>query len=240
MAYDVLFYNLLTVNTNPNVSTLTMNNLLDQYPNKLTGGTVAGFSPLNAYTNSAEDTENPESRFYSLTMQREVGKYLFEVGYSGSRGYKGINQIHLNPAILTAEQAATVRAAGNSTGIPSVQNRRVQSGVGRAHADSGLCRARRQRRRGAFGVQRASSCRPTVACSDGLMVNSSYTFSKWMSNNDASLGEGGTAQSSQRPQNMFDYEAEWTRSNFDRPHRLAVSYIWEIPGPNSGFLASHH
>jgi hypothetical protein len=57
-----------------------------------------------------------------------------------------------------------------------------------------------------------------------------------MSNNDASLGEGGTPQSSQRPQNMFDYEAEWTRSNFDRPHRLAVSYIWEVPGPKSGIL----
>ena len=51
-------------------------------------------------------------------MQREFGKYLFEVGYSGSRGAKGINQIHLNPAILTAEQAATVRgwAATDSIG----------------------------------------------------------------------------------------------------------------------------
>ena len=68
------------------------------------------------------------------------------------------------------------------------------------------------------------------------MVNTSYTFSKWMSNNDASLGEGGTGQSSQRPQSMFDYEAEWSRSQFDRPHRLAVSYIWEIPGPRTGFL----
>ena len=37
IAYDVLFYNLLTVNTNPNVSTLTVNNLVDQYPNKITG-----------------------------------------------------------------------------------------------------------------------------------------------------------------------------------------------------------
>ena len=68
------------------------------------------------------------------------------------------------------------------------------------------------------------------------MVNSSYTYSKWMSNNDASLGEGGTGQSSQRPQSMFDYEAEWSRSQFDRPHRLAVSYIWEIPGPRTGVL----
>jgi hypothetical protein len=36
---------------------------------------------------------------------------------------------------------------------------------------------------------------------------------------------------------MFDYGAEWSRSNFDRPHRLAISYIWEIPGPKTGGLA---
>ena len=35
---------------------------------------------------------------------------------------------------------------------------------------------------------------------------------------------------------MFDYDAEWSRSNFDRPHRLAVSYLWEIPGPRTGLL----
>ena len=68
------------------------------------------------------------------------------------------------------------------------------------------------------------------------MVNASYTFSRWMSNNDASLGEGGTDGSNQRPQSMFDYEAEWSRSQFDRPHRLTTSYLWEIPGPKSGLL----
>ncbi len=72
--------------------------------------------------------------------------------------------------------------------------------------------------------------------SRGLLVNTAYTYSKWTSNNDASLGEGGTGQSSQRPQDMFDYGAEWSRSNFDRPHRLALSYIWEIPGPKTGVL----
>ena len=69
------------------------------------------------------------------------------------------------------------------------------------------------------------------------MVNSSYTYSKWMSNNDASLGEGGTGQSSQRPQSMFDYEAEWSRSQFDRPHRLALSYIWESRARGPAFSA---
>jgi hypothetical protein len=230
IAYDVLFYNLLTVNTNPVVNTLTVNNLVDQYPNKLPSRDT--FGPLNAYTNSAENTENPESRFYSLTVQREFGKYLLEVGYSGSRGYKGINQVHVNPAILTAEQAATVRAGGT---IPSVQSRRVNPAWGvrtliPAYVGPG---GNDVEARSEYNAIFVSANR---RLSDGLMVNTSYTFSKWMSNNDASLGEGGTPQSSQRPQNMFDYEAEWTRSNFDRPHRLAVSYIWEVPGPKSGIL----
>lgn len=35
---------------------------------------------------------------------------------------------------------------------------------------------------------------------------------------------------------MFDYEAEWSRAQFDRPHRFVVSYLWEVPGPRNGFL----
>ena len=84
-------------------------------------------------------------------MQREVGNYLFEVGYSGSRGAKGINQIQVNPATLTAEQAATVRAGGT---IPSLQSRRLFPQYRRPHADSGVRWAWRQRCRGEERVQR--------------------------------------------------------------------------------------
>jgi outer membrane receptor protein involved in Fe transport len=232
IGYDVIFYNLLTVATNPNVNTLIQNNILDLYPNKLTGSSTPVFNPLNAWTNMPEDLENPESRFYSLTMQREIGRYLFEVGYSGSRGAKGINQIILNPSVLTPEQAATVRAGGS---IPTVQARRVHPTLGVRTLIPGYV--------GPAGndVEAKSEYNALFVTANrrlsrGLMVNSSYTYSKWMSNNDASLGEGGTAQSNQRPQSMFDYEAEWSRSQYDRPHRLAVSYIWEIPGPRTGVL----
>jgi hypothetical protein len=232
VAYDVLFYNLLTVYTNPNVNTITQNNVLDLYPNKLSSGSAAAFNPLNTWTNAPENTENPESRFYSLSFQREVGNYLFEVGYSGSRGAKGINQIHANPAVLTAEQAATVRAGGT---IPSVQSRRLDPRFGvrtliPAYVGPGGNDVEASSRYNAVFV--AANRR----LSRGLQLNSSYTFSRWRSNNDASLGEGGTESSSQRPQSMFDYESEWSISNFDRPHRLAVSYMYEIPGPRQGLL----
>ena len=234
VGYDVLFYNLLIVNASnyPRVVTLDVNDVHDLYPNKLTGSAAAKFDPLAAWTNSEQDTENPESRFYSLTVQREVKNYLFEVGYSGSRGAKGINQILENPSILTPEQAATVRAGGT---IPSAQARRLHPEFGvrtliPAYTGPGGNDVEAKSRYNAMFVSAKRRL------SRGLMVDAAYTFSRWMSNNDASLGEGGTAQSSQRPQDMFDYAAEWSRSNFDRPHRLAISYIWEIPGPSHGVL----
>jgi Carboxypeptidase regulatory-like domain/TonB dependent receptor len=232
IGYDVIFYNLLTVATNPNVNTLIQNNILDLYPNKLAGSSTPVFNPLNAWTNMPEDLENPESRFYSLTMQRELGNYLFEVGYSGSRGAKGINQIITNPAVLTPEQAATVRAGGS---IPTVQARRVHPELGVRTLIPGYVGPAGNDAE-AKSEYNAVFVTANRRLSRGLMVNTSYTYSKWMSNNDASLGEGGTGQSSQRPQSMFDYETEWSRSQFDRPHRLAVSYIWEIPGPRTGVL----
>ena len=242
MGYDVLFHNLLIVNASnyPRVVTLDVLNpdprTVGLYPNRLQGSATPTFDPLAGYVNSAENTENPEQRFYSVTMQREVGKYTFEVGYSGSRGYKGINQIDLNPArVVTPEQAALVQSTRNSAAIPAPQARRLNPAWGSrvqipAYVGPGGSDVEA---RSEYNAVFVSANRRLV---DGLLVNASYTFSKWMSNNDASLGEGGTESASQRPQDYFDYEAEWSRSTFDRPHRLAVSYIWEVPGPRSGVL----
>lgn len=237
IAYDVLFYNLLVVNGSnfPRVVTLNQNNVVDVYPNRLQGSAEPVFNPLAGWANSEQDTENPESRFYSLTMQRQLGHYRFEVGYSGSRGYRGINQIEANPAILTEAQAAAVRAAQSATGIPSAQSRRVSPQFGsrvRIPATIGP---------GGNDVEARSTYNAVFVSANrrlanGLQMNAYYTFSRWMSNNDASLGEGGTDGSSQRPQDMFNYEAEWSRSQFERPHRFTTSYLWEIPGPRNGVL----
>jgi hypothetical protein len=234
MAYDVIFYNLLTVNGSnyPRVVTLNETDVVDVYPARLQGSAQPEFNPLAGWVNSQEDTENPESRFYSLSMQRQLGQYVFEVGYSGSRGYHGINQIEANPAILTEAQAATVIAGGT---IPGAQSRRLHPEFGsRVQLPATLGPGGNDvEARSTYNAVFVSAGRRLI---DGIQVNASYTFSRWMSNNDASLGEGGTDGSSQRPQSMFDYEAEWSRSQFDRPHRLAASYMWEIPGPRQGVL----
>ncbi len=235
IGYDVLFYNLLTVTASnyPRIATLNQQNVLDLYPNIVSGGASPVFNATNAWVNSAADTQNPSSRFYSLSVQRERGRFLFEVGYTGSRAYKGINQIEMNPALLTPAQIATVNATRNAASIPAAQARRLNPAwgsrvlipdyVGPAGNDVE-----------ARSTYNAFYVSVIKRMSKGVQFGGSYTYSSWYSNNDASLGEGGTDASSQRPQSAFNYEAEWSRSVYDRPHRFTVNYVWEIPGPKGG------
>ena len=237
MGYDVIFYNLLTVNGSnyPRINTASINNVLDVYPNLLPAGGSPVFNPLNAWTNSAADTVNPDSKYWSFSIGREIGDFVAEIGYTGSRGGHGINQVHANPSVLTAEQAALVAATKNSSAIPSVQLRRVypQYGV-RTLIPAYVGPAGND-------VEATSQYNGVYASlakrlSHGVQFQLSYTRSKFESNNDASLGETGTDGSNQRPQSFFDCEAEWSLSQFDVPNRFVVSYLWEIPGPKSGFV----
>jgi hypothetical protein len=237
MGYDVLFYNLLTVNGSnyPRIATASINNVLDTYPNLLQAGGSPVFNPLNAWTNSDAATESPDSKFWSFSVGREIGEFVVELGYTGSRGGHGINQVHVNPSVLTPEQAALVAATKNANAIPSVQARRVypQYGVRTLipayTGPAGNDVEARSEYNGAYA---------SVAkrLSHGVQFQLSYTRSKFESNNDASLGETGTDGSSQRPQSFFDYGAEWSLSQFDVPNRFVASYLWEVPGPKSGFL----
>ncbi|HQZ16561.1 MAG TPA: carboxypeptidase regulatory-like domain-containing protein, partial [Vicinamibacteria bacterium] len=232
IAYDVLFYNLLTVNASnyPRVVVVTQNNALDVYPNKTTASGAAVFNPLAGYVNSDPNTQHPMTHFYSLSMQREVGRdYVFQVGYTGSTGRHGVNQQQMNPAILTEAQAALVRATGNQLAIPNVQARRlfpqygsrtmIPTDVGPGGNDAS-----------AISQYHALFLQVNKKMSHGLQAGLSYTLSRLKSNNDESLGVGAiTGSASQVPQDYFDISSEYGLSVFDRTHRFVVNYIWEIP-----------
>jgi carboxypeptidase family protein len=236
IGYDVLFYNLLTVNGSnfPRVVVPQLFNVPNVYPNLLPVTGTAVFNPLAAWTNSNEDTQNPLAHFFSFSVQRELSDFIVEVGYTGSRSFHGINQIDINPArVVTPEQAALVASTRNVNAIPGVQARRLSPQFGsrvRIPADVGPNGADTEAR----SHYDAGYVRVDKRLAHGLQFGLSYTLSRLMSNNDASLGEGGTVASSQRPQDYFDYAAEWSRSQFDRPHRFVANWIWEVPGPKSG------
>jgi hypothetical protein len=237
IGYDVIFYNLLTVNASnyPRVVVIGQFDVANLYPERLTGSASPVFDPLAGYTNSPSDLQNPDARYWSLTVQREISDVVVELGYTASRSGHGINQVQMNPSLLTAEQAALVAAARSASAIPSAAARRLYPQYGSrllipAYVGPGGddVEARAQYDAAIVSIHKRFS--------KGWLAGAAYTYSRFLSNNDASLSENGTDGSSQRPQSSFDYEAEWSRSQFDRPHRFVVSWIWEIPGPRSGAL----
>jgi hypothetical protein len=223
VGYDVLFYNLLvlTASNYPRVVVGETTNAVDVYPRTLSVTGEPVFSPMAVFRNVPQDAQSPMSHYWSASWQRELGSTMsVEAGYSGSLGRNGFVQMQGNPSVLTAEQAAAVRATGNAFAIPSVQARRedpqigsrlLYATVGRSEYHAGFVRFDRR-------------------FSQGLQFGAAYTLSRLMSDGDETLALPDIVMASpQTPQDYNDLDSEWSVSAFDRTHRLATSWIYETP-----------
>jgi hypothetical protein len=223
ITYDVLFFNILTVNASnfPRVVTGVVNNAIDVFPNLAPVEAQPVFNPLALFVNTPEDAENPLTHIYSLTLQRELARnYVLEVGYTGSLGRNGINQLQANAPILTEAQAALVRQTQNAFAIPSAQARREDPTIGSRILIATTAKSQYD----------AVFVALNKRFSRGLQFGGSYTYGALFSDNDESLGVGAiTAGSPQVPQDFNDIDAEWSRSAFDRPHRVTVNWVYELP-----------
>jgi hypothetical protein len=227
--YDLLFYNILTVNASnyPRVVVPLVFNQFDQFPNRLPVSGNPVFNPLATYVNTPEDAVTPKGQSFSLTIQRQFANdYVLEFGYAGSRGLHGINQLQANPAVLTPAQIATVQSTLSPASIPSTQARRITPQVGSRVLIATTAQS----------TYHSSFVSLNKRLARGLQFTTAYTFSANMSNNDESLGVGAiTAGSPQVPQDYFNINAEKSRSVFDRPHRFVASWIYEIPWFKNGW-----
>jgi outer membrane receptor protein involved in Fe transport len=214
LGYDVLFFNILTVMTNPRVVIAQQNNVNHVFPTlPALSATPPPFNPLSQFVNSNTDMQNPTNHYWSFSMQRQLASnLLIELGYSGNRSYHGIRQGRGNPAILTRAQADAVLATGNPNAAGSIQSRREDPTVGSRILIESTAKAE----------YHAGYAQVTRRYSNGLSFGGTYTFSSNFSDNDESLGVGAiTASSPQIPQDWRNYRNEWSRSVFDRPHRVA-------------------
>ena len=233
IGYDVLFFNILTVNASnyPRVVSLRTDrpDLVNVYPN-IVSGRPPSFTPTATYVNSPSDLQNPTTHFYSFSIQRQFRKdYIFELGYSGARSYHGIGQGQLNAGILNQAQADLVNSTKSTTAIPSLQARRVFSQFG----------SRVLIQTTAKGNYNAGYVKFDKRFSRGLLMGFNYTYSGTFSDNDESLGVGAiTSSSPQIPQNFNDFRSEYSRSAFDRPHRYAVYFNYDVPWFHGGALGS--
>ncbi len=235
MAYDVLFYNILTVNASNYPRVLTSQTTQPQTTNLFPAlaPKVATLPPFNAATtafvNAPQDIENPTTNFWSLSVQRELGStFTVEAGYSGNRSYHQIRQGQRNPPILIPAQAAAVIAAKDPNVIPGANARRLNPAWNSRTTIESTAKAE----------YHAGYVKFDKRFSRGLLFGANYTFSGNWSDNDESLGVGTITNSSpQIPQDFFNYRNEWSRSVFDRPHRFVVHYQYEIPWFTSGWAS---
>ena len=97
MGYDVLFYNLLTVNGSnyPRVAVASMFNVVDVYPSLLPAAGAPVFNPLASYVNSAEDTREPGLEVLELLDRPRA------------RRVRGRGRLHRQPAAATASTRST-------------------------------------------------------------------------------------------------------------------------------------
>jgi hypothetical protein len=162
-----------------------------------------------AFVNVPPDNQNPATHFWSFTVQRQLGaSNVFEIGYVGNCSYHLLRTGQRNPAILKPEQAAMV-VAGRS--IPGPADRRSNPAWGLRDTAENTAASRYQ----------AGFLRFDRRFSRSLTFGVNYTFSGAWDDGDG------------HPQDYFNYAREYARAAVDRPHRLALHYVWTLPGTHS-------
>jgi Carboxypeptidase regulatory-like domain len=185
-------------------------NLYPRRPVDLPG--LEAFNPLANTTNYDTHPKNPTTHFYSFSVQRQLGEnHVVEVGYSGNHSYHVLRQTDRNWSVLTEEQAARVIATGDQNSIPKAQLRRLNpSWGGRVFLETTDSHS-----------YNAGYVKFDRRMARGLLLGANYTWS-------ASLGYGSGGLF--RPVDPNNHARDYSRTGMDRPHRIALHYVWIMPG----------
>jgi Carboxypeptidase regulatory-like domain/TonB-dependent Receptor Plug Domain/TonB dependent receptor len=186
------------------------------FPANFLDPSTIDFGNLTAFHIRAMNSNDPAPMVqqWSLGVQRQIGNgWLAEVNYVGTRS------THLD--VLSDFNQPTI--AGNvSTGISPYSN------FGYVEYTN------------AIGVGKYNGLEATLSrrFTNGLSVRLAYTYSRSLDNTPEELESNSGA-----PPNGRDYAAWYGPSDFDIPHRVALSYVYELPFGNgrrfvnSGFLS---
>jgi hypothetical protein len=161
---------------------------------------------------------------YSLNVQAELHEgWLLEVGYVGTRGTHLVRQRSLNQA-LPASASNPIRGVTENT-VANIARRVPVPGV----PPDSLVLMESEGSSWYNGLEGSL----TKRLSHGLQFLASYTFSKTLDTDGASVNQ----TSSGNALTLGDQNSprqRWGRASFDRPHRLIFSTTWTLPSPPHG------
>ncbi len=169
----------------------------------------------------------PNAHQWNFNIQREIGSdWLFEAGYSGSRGIHLVRQYdgNFSPA---APGNIDLKRPYRSLAIPGTSIVASPLGPVTSHRLDGN------------SIYHALLTKVEKRFSKGFTVLSSYTFSKTIGDTCGNASAGNTTGCGY--QNIQNLSAERSVDNQDVPHRFVTSTLYDLPiGKGRTFLTASH
>jgi hypothetical protein len=170
---------------------------------------------------------------YNASFQFTLGDdLLFEAAYVGTRGLNLIRDLAINQARLASPQHPILNAVTGqaiTTNTPAAANVALRAPYQGVEAGNFL-----QIQSTAQSTYNSLQLSLTRRFSKGLQFLASYTYAKSMDNaSGGSDSMGEVRDTINIAGDQFDNRANRGVSEFDRTHRLVMSYLWELPRPAS-------
>ncbi len=168
---------------------------------------------------------------YNASVQFAIGKDLvFEGAYVGTRGLNLIRDLAINQARLASPQRPIINAVTGqaiTTNTPAATNVALRAPYQGVEAGSFL-----QIQSTAQSTYNSLQLSLTRRFSNGLQFLASYTYAKSIDNaSGGSDSMGEVRDTINIAGDQLDNRANRGVSDFDRPHRFVVSYLWYLPRP---------
>ncbi len=188
--------------------------------------TAAAVLPSSGQTLIAPNLVNPYYQRYSIGFQRELpGKITLDVSYVGSQGRKLFLQEDLNPLVRPDLRITPAGFTGSTTCAPGTAGCLI---TGRLDNLQG---ARTVRGNGGSSSYNSGQFELRRRFSNSFLFTAAYTRSKFISNGDEVFGNStGTNSPGQAVPTVFvGSRPERALSNFDRPNRTSLTYVYDVP-----------
>jgi len=195
----------------PFAATATINNPAFPHPASLTAGAASART-------IDYNIKQPHGVTYNVNVQRELaGQITATVGYAGSHAYNLMGAIEANPVV-------PVILADGSKFFPAGAPRRntafgpIDYRTNGGHSEYNSLQVSAQKR-----------------FSRRYQLQASYTLAKAMDNLQAQLN-ADVNNSSVYPQDPYDRDIDWARSDFDVRHVFQANFVWDLPGRDGSML----
>ena len=200
------------------------------YANPAAGAPPGTLAPRALITTS-NPFITPVTQQYNLTIQRQLGQSTaFEIGYLGSGGNHQTRPVDIN-APTPQEILNAARGVVGCDPALNANNNPI-SCINLARPFRGYTTITDRQTTGTFRYNALISALK-LQRTRGLTAQFSYTWSKNLT--DATNDRDAI----DLPQIRTNFALERAVARFDRTHVFKASYVYEVPYPTAGFMASH-